>query len=93
MYGWSGWVIFRNSRGYYGLSFGGYSCGVNWYWVFLYLYCDGYYWTPIGVSDIIGLHRPETKIAGKFGIIRLVIPILIYDLLIISIFDRIEVYC
>ena len=45
----------------------------------------------IGISDIIGLYRPDIKISGKFGIIRVDIPILEYALLIISIFDRIDI--
>ena len=73
-----------------GLLLGDYLCGVSWY----YFYCDGYYWTPLfGLSDIIDLRHPDTKISGKFGIIRIDIFILAYALLPISIVDRIETYC
>ena len=45
-----------------------------------------------GISDIIGLHHPDTKISGKFDIIRVDIPILAHALMTISVFDRIEAY-
>ena len=46
-----------------------------------------------GIFDIMGLYYPDTKISGKFEIIRVDIPILAHALLTINIFDRIEVYC
>ena len=78
-----------------GLSLGDYLCGVSWCWVFIYFYWEAYYWTPpfFGVFDVIGLHRPDIKISGKFEIIRIDIFILAYALLPISIVDRIETYC
>ena len=81
-----------------GLSLGYYLCGVSWYWVFIYFYCDGYHWISLfffffGVSDIIDLYHPDAKISGKFEIIRVDIPIFAYTLMTISIFDRIEAYC
>ena len=77
-----------------GLLLGDYLCGVSWYWVFIYFYCDAYHWIPFfDISDIIGLYYPDTKISGKFEIIRIDIPIFAHALLIISIFDRIEAYC
>ena len=44
------------------------------------------------ISNIIILYYPDTKISGKFEIIRVDIPILANALLTISIFDRIEAY-
>ena len=76
-----------------GSLLGGCLWDVNWYWVFPYLYCDGNHWTLfIGASDIIGLRRPGTKISVKFRIIQLDTIFLAYDLLIMSMFDRIETY-
>ena len=77
-----------------GLSLGDYLCGVSWCWVFIYFCCEAYYWIPLfGVFDVIGLYHPDTKISGKFEIIRIDISILADALLTISIFDRIEAYC
>ena len=76
-----------------GLLLGGYSCGVSWYWASLYFYYDGDHWIFIDASDVIGFHRPDIEISGKFGIIWVDISIFSHDLLIISMFDRIETYC
>ena len=96
MYGWFEWVVFYNSRGYVYVCVGWVFVGslfLSWCWVPLYFYYDAYDWMLIDAVDLIGLRRLDIGISGKFGIIRLDILILAYDLLIISIFDRIEVYC
>ena len=67
-----------------GLLLGDYLCGVSWCWASISLYGD---------SDIIGFYYSDIKNSGKFGIIRVSIPVLACALLTISIFNRIEAYC